>query len=63
VWVRDLVVGDIERAHRIPPIVSAPNVAHSASIFQTMISGHANMRCACRANAALFPNDTRHRDR
>jgi hypothetical protein len=23
VWVRDLVVGDIERAHGTPPIVSA----------------------------------------
>ncbi len=53
--VRDLVVGDIERAHGTPPIVPSSNVAHRACVFQPMISDRANLRRGCRANAAPCP--------
>jgi hypothetical protein len=38
VWVRsDVGVGDIERAHGTPPIVSVSTVAQRAGVFHTMI--------------------------
>jgi hypothetical protein len=50
VWVRrDVGVGDIELAHGNTSNCFGLSVAHSARVFQTMISDRANMHSACLA--------------